>query len=120
MRYFSIFLAILVAISFAAAPADAGFQRIKKYENVKLIIGKRLYDEAGNWVRFNSNGTMSGKHKTLGAVTGKWSLSSGSICRTMNMGNVSDTDCQWVALDGNKVRFVRRKGTGKAHILYIK
>ena len=120
MRFFTTLLATAVAISFAAIPADAGFQRIKKYENFKLIIGKRLYDDAGNWMRLNVNGTLSGKVKTLGKVSGKWSLDHGSFCRTMKVGSTTDSDCLWVSIDGKRVRLVRGKGTGKSQVLHMK
>ncbi|MDU8926134.1 hypothetical protein RXV86_01925 [Alisedimentitalea sp. MJ-SS2] len=120
MRIFSFVLAATLAISFIGSPVDAGFKRIKKYESFKIIIGKRLYDNHGNWIRLHSNGNLSGHHKVHGKVTGTWALNHGSVCRIMKIGGATDKDCQWVSLDGQKVRFVRNKGIGKAHILYWK
>lgn len=112
-------MAVAVPLSFATLPAEAEFKRLK-YESVKPIIGKRLCDENGNWMRLNSNGTMSGHNKTHGKVYGKWSLNHGYVCRNVKMGSVYDEDCQRVARDGNQVKFTRKKGRGQSHVLFMK
>ena len=120
MRLFTLVLAAVMAFSFAAAPADAGFTRIKKYESFKYIIGKRLTDSRGNWLTLHSNGRVSGYNRTHGSVSGKWSLNHGSACWNFKMGNQRDVDCVWMSVDGRKLRIVRNKGTGKAQVLQIK
>jgi len=107
---------------FSAGPVAADFSRITSEDQLRSqLVGKKMYDEHGNWFRWNADGTMSGHLKSGKKFVGVWKWSKKFVCRN---GLVADkelgTDCQLIEIDGAAVRFTRKKGKGKSSLLTLK
>ncbi len=114
--------AISLSIAFAAIPALAEFKKVKSEQQLRTeLVGKKMYDEHGNWFRWNSDGTMSGKLKSKKKFAGAWVWNKKYLCRNAVVGDKKlATDCQLIEVDGNTVRYTRNKGKGESRLLTIK
>lgn len=109
-------------LAMMAAPALADFKRITSEEQLRAeLVGKKMYDDNGNWFRWNANGSMSGKLKDGQKFSGAWNWQKGFACRVAKVGNRDlGQDCQVIERDGNKVRFTRKQGKGESGMLTLR
>jgi hypothetical protein len=117
------FAAALVAGAvIVGGPLAAEFSRVKSEEQFRTnLVGKKYHDKYGNWFRWNADGTMSGKLKSKKKFSGAWVWSKKFVCRNVRIaGEELGTDCQIIEVDGNSVRFTRKKGKGDSGVLTMK
>ena len=97
-----------------APPAAAEFKRIKNEKQMRqLVVGKKMVSDTG-YTFINADGTLKGKFGAKN-FSGSWLWSGRFWCRNGVLdGKEIGSDCQVWEIDGNKVRFTRKKGKGDA------
>ncbi|WP_425043238.1 hypothetical protein [Primorskyibacter sp. S87] len=115
-------LPAILASAFLATAALADFKQVKSEDALRAtLVGKKAYDKHGNWFRWNADGSMSGKLKSGKSFAGAWKWSGKYLCRNVAVGGEElGTDCQKIEVDGNQVRYTRKKGKGESAVLTIK
>jgi hypothetical protein len=109
----SVGIAAIIAIVGTAAHAG-NYKRVKKQDQfLELVNGKTILGSGGQ-VTINADGTSTGKFEP-GAYSAKWEWKGKYMCRSGKLGDREiPYDCQKVEYDGEKMRFTRNKGKGKA------
>lgn len=103
------------ALSLAVtSPAAAEFKRIKNEKQMlQLVAGKKLVSDAG-YSFIYADGTLKGKFNGQN-FSGSWLWSGRFWCRNGVLGGQEiGSDCQVWEIDGDKLRYTRKKGKGDA------
>ncbi|WP_372885044.1 hypothetical protein [Shimia sp.] len=120
MRFATI--SILASAMVLANPANA--QSLNKITNEDdyraMVVGHKFYDEHGNWVRSNADGTMVGRFNKE-KLRGAWNWQGRYFCRNIILGkNELGTDCQVVYTNGTQLQSKRNKGKGELSDVFVR
>lgn len=113
MSFKIVFSAAALALALTTT-ATADFKRIKTEKQMRqLVVGKKLV--TGNGYSFvNADGTLTGKFSGK-KFSGNWIWNGRFWCRNGVLGGKEiGSDCQVWEIDGNKLRYTRKKGKGDA------
>jgi hypothetical protein len=105
----------------ASTGADAQqFKRITtEQEYRETLVGKRLVNENGGWVRATNAGKMEGEFGGKKLV-GVWQWNSGYLCRNARLGGDEiGSDCVVIEVGGNMSRATSKQGQGNVVIYRI-
>jgi len=113
-------LVAVAVLAVSAAPAVADYASIQtKSDFVSAVNGKQLTRSLVK-LSVSPSGTISGTG-AVWDVTGTWKWEGGYFCRTLVWGGKDlGYNCQTVARDGAKIRFIADKGAGEAAVFSLR
>lgn len=97
-----------------ALPASAEWQQIFDQNTFDAqVVDTSFQDSAGNWFRFNSDGSLSGGSGGKD-LTGTWRFDNGFACFDRKLGKERlPSDCIVVLINGEQLVTVRNQGKGR-------
>ncbi len=114
MRYVAILAFAALSAGATAAPAAAeGFVTVENRDQFVQIISGRDLTRFGINVDVSPGGQISGRAFGY-PVSGAWRWSGSYFCRDLYWGSDDlGPNCQMVRINGNTIRFISDRGTGK-------
>jgi hypothetical protein len=113
MRIFTLLTATATVLALSSPLLAGDLKKVRKQADfVAMAAGHKYYDDKGNWVMINADGTMTGKWNKKKLV-GAWNWQSRYFCRNIVLGgNKLPTDCQEMYLSDTQLQGKRKKGKG--------
>ena len=114
------FMLFIVSLLVAPLAAQADFAQLSERDRFVSLVEGRDLTRFGIRVEVTPDGQIKGR--AFGRpVTGAWRWAEGYFCRDLYWGNMElGANCQAVRKNGNTVRFISDRGTGRHADLYLR
>ena len=113
MRIAPLFAITAAALTLASPLLAGELKKVRKQADfLAKAAGHKYFDDKGNWVIVNADGTMKGKWNKKKLI-GAWNWQGRFFCRNIVLGgNKLPTDCQEMYLSDTQLQGKRQKGKG--------